>query len=303
MERLVRGGVRAVCFASLGGVVGYLFSVLFGSVLGRILGQGTGAPDDVAVIGIALGALTAALMSEPAADEGPSSTLSMNEGLRARLTAESFGTFALVFAGTGAVIVNDLTGAVSPVGVALTFGLAVLALVHALGGVSAVHLNPAVTLGFFLARRFPARRVVPYAVSQFAGAVVASALLQLLFPGASTLGATRPAGPIGQSFCVETALALVLMFVVLSGASRAREWGAAAAVGAVVTAAVLFAGPVSGASMNPARSLAPALVAGKFDALWVYLAAPPFGAGLAVLVCRCVHGRPCCGVPAEQAHA
>src|SRR5437588_9884549 len=126
-----------------------------------------------------------------------------------RLAAELFGTFALVFAGTGAVIINDspgTAGAVSHVGVALTFGLIVLAMIYALGDVSGAHLNPAVTLGFLAARRLEARWVLPYVASQCAGALLASALLRLLFPDHPTLGMTRPAGPAAQSFVLETVL-------------------------------------------------------------------------------------------------
>jgi aquaporin Z len=201
-----------------------------------------------------------------------------------QLAAEAFGAFALVFAGTGAIVVNDTYGAVSHVGVALTFGLAVLALVYALGDVSGAHLNPAVTLGFLAAGRFPARRAAPYVLSQCAGALAASGLLWLLFPGHPTLGATRPAGPAAQSFVLEAVMTLLLMFVVLGVSTGAKEKGlmAGVAVGAVIGLAALFAGPACGASMNPARSLAPAVVSGRLDSLWVYLTAPVLGAGLAV---------------------
>jgi aquaporin Z len=222
------------------------------------------------------------------------------------LAAELFGTFALVFAGTGAIISNDVSGgAVTHVGVALTFGMIVLAMIYAVGDVSGAHLNPAVSLGFFLARRFPARRVLPYALSQCAGAVLASLLLRLLFPDHSTLGATRPAGPVVQSFILETVLTLMLMFVILSVSSGAQEKGvmAGVAVGAVIALEALFAGPICGASMNPARSLAPALVAAQFHHLWVYLTAPFLGAATAVLACRCIHEPACCAViPRSRAH-
>ena len=201
------------------------------------------------------------------------------------LAAELFGTFALVFAGTGAIVINEVHGgAVTHVGVALTFGLVVLALIYALGEVSGAHLNPAVTLGFFLARRFPASRVLPYVLSQCAGALPASLLLRLLFlDNTTTLGATRPAGPAVQSFVLEAVLTLLLMFVILSVSTGAKEKGvmAGVAVGAVIALEALFAGPVCGASMNPARSLAPAVVSLRLDHLWIYLAAPPLGAALA----------------------
>src|SRR6202035_294974 len=129
-----------------------------------------------------------------------------------KLFAECFGTFALVFAGTGAIVADDTSGhAVTHVGVALTFGLVVLSLIYALGDVSGAHFNPAVTVGFFLARRFPGRQMLPYILSQCAGAFLASALLLFLFPGHTTLGATRPAGPILQSFVLEIVLTLGLM--------------------------------------------------------------------------------------------
>jgi aquaporin NIP len=212
-----------------------------------------------------------------------------------KLAAEMFGTFALVFAGTGAIVVNDISrGTISHVGVALTFGLVVLAMIYAVGDVSGAHLNPAVTLGFFAAQRFPARSVLPYVMSQCLGALAASGLLYLLFPTHATLGATVPAGPAVQSFVLEVVLTWVLMFVILSVSVGPKEKGVMAgiAVGAVIAFEALFAGPISGASMNPARSLAPGLVAGQWDTLWVYLTAPVLGAGLAVLACRCVHQEP-----------
>jgi aquaporin Z len=221
-----------------------------------------------------------------------------------KLTAELLGTFALVFAGTGAIVINDVSkGAVSHVGVALTFGLVVLAMIYAVGDVSGAHLNPAVTFGFFAARRLPLRWAVPYILSQCAGALLGSSLLRFLFPDHPTLGATLPAGSAGQSLVFEVVLIALLMFVILSVSTGAKEKGITAgiAVGSVITFEALFGGPVSGASMNPARSLAPALVSGSWRDLWVYLTAPIVGAAVAVLACRCVRDKPCCGGLGKEA--
>jgi aquaporin Z len=217
--------------------------------------------------------------------------------------AETFGTFALVFAGTGAIVINDVSGGVvSHAGIALTFGLVVLAMIYAVGEVSGAHLNPAVTIGFFLARRFPGRRVPGYITSQCVGAFAASCLLHFLFPSNLTLGATMPAGPAVQSFILEFVLTLLLMFVILSVSTGAKEKGITAgiAVGAVIAFEAMFAGPISGASMNPARSLAPAFVSGHLDHIWLYLIAPVLGAAVAVLACRCIHESPCCSAFSKE---
>lgn len=215
-----------------------------------------------------------------------------------QLMAELIGTFALVFAGTGAIIINDVSGGmVTHVGVSLTFGFIVTTMIYAVGDVSGAHLNPAVTFGFFLARRFPASRILPYVISQCTGALLASGLLHLLFSSHATLGATLPAGAPLQSFILECALTFFLMFVILSVSTGSKEKGIAPgiAIGAVVGLEALFAGPISGASMNPARSLAPALMSGHVEHLWIYLLAPLLGAAAAVFACRCVHESPCCG--------
>jgi aquaporin Z len=212
--------------------------------------------------------------------------------------AEFFGTFSLVFAGTGAIIINDVAGGtVTHVGIALTFGLVVLAMIYAVGDVSGAHLNPAVTLGVFAACRMTARELVPYVISQCAGALAASVVLSNLFPQHATLGATVPAGSNLQSFVLEGILTCLLMFVILTVSTGAKEKGITAgiAVGAVIALEALFAGPISGASMNPARSLAPALVSAHCRSLWIYLIAPPLGALAAVPPCRCIKGKDCCG--------
>jgi MIP family channel proteins len=216
-----------------------------------------------------------------------------------KYAAEFMGTFALVFAGTGAIITNDIThGAVTNTGVALTFGMVVLTMIYAVGDVSGAHFNPAVTLGFFAARRLEGKMVLPYVLSQFSGALAASLLLRGLFPEHSTLGTTAPAGPVLQSLIFEIILTALLMFVILNVSTGAKERGITAgiAVGSVIALEALFAGPISGASMNPARSFAPALVSQHLAHLWIYLIAPVAGALLAVVACRCVR-KDCCSVP------
>ena len=223
---------------------------------------------------------------------------SKSNNLRA-IAAELIGTFALLFAGTGAVVINEVSGgAITHVGVALTFGLIVLAMIYTVGDVSGAHLNPAVTLGFWLARKFPGKQVLPYVLAQIAGALTASVVLRVLFPMNRLLGATQPSGTAWQTFVLELVLTAILMFVILNVSTGAKEKGITAgiAVGAVIGLEAMFAGPISGASMNPVRSLAPALVSGQLNALWIYVVAPVTGAALAVPAFYLVRGKDGCSV-------
>lgn len=220
------------------------------------------------------------------------------------LLAEALGTGCLVVAGTGAIVVNQLTGGgVSHVGVALVFGLVVLVLIVALGEVSGAHFNPAVTLGLACTGRCAWRAVPWYIAAQLAGAFAGSGVIALLFPSHETLGATLPLGSVRQAIVMEVLITFALMLVVLAvsrglkdkgsdgGVADARtagggNVGAAIAVGGVVCCGALWAGPITGASMNPARSIALAVVAGQTQHLWVYCVAPVVGAALAVVCGR-----------------
>jgi aquaporin Z len=214
-----------------------------------------------------------------------------------KLLSEFFGTFGLVFAGTGAIVIDQISGgAITHVGVALTFGLIVLAMIYTFGDISGAHLNPAVTIGFWAARRMSGREVLPYVASQITGAIFASGLLRFLFPENKLLGATLPAGSEMQSFILEIVLTFFLMLTILNVSTGSKEKGITAgiAVGSVIALEALFAGPICGASMNPARSFAPALVSEHFEHLWIYLIAPPLGAVAAMFACRCVREQGCC---------
>ena len=214
-----------------------------------------------------------------------------------RFGAEFIGTFALVFAGTGAIVIDEVSGgSVTHVGVALTFGLIVLAMIYTLGDISGAHINPAVTIGFWFSRRFPGRDVLPFVASQCAGAFAATGILRLLFPQNALLGTTVPAGSAWQSFVLEFLLTAMLMFVILSVSTGAKEKGITAGivVGSVIALEAMFAGPICGASMNPARSLAPAIVSMHLENLWIYLVATVAGAIVGVFGCRCVRETGCC---------
>ena len=195
--------------------------------------------------------------------------------------AEYFGTFALVFAGTGAIVVDDVTnGGVGNLGIAAAFGLVVMVMVYSLGDISGAHINPAVTLGFAISRHFPVSKVPLYWISQFGGAITASLLVRLLFGNTASLGATIPRTSITTSFILEIILGIFLMVVIMAVATGTKEVGgmAAIAIGGTIALGAIFAGPISGASINPARSFAPALVTGDLKDVWVYLLAPSIGA-------------------------
>jgi aquaporin Z len=202
-----------------------------------------------------------------------------------RYVAEILGTFAIVFCGTGAIIIDQQTnGAITHVGVAITFGLIVMAMIYALGNISGAHLNPAVTIAFTLAKKFEVKQVAPYIISQLVGALLASLVLKYLFPTNEFLGATLPSGTALQSFILEFLLTFFLMLVIINVATGSKEQGmfAGLAIGSTVLLEAMFAGPICGASMNPARSLAPAIVSGHTEHLWVYISATILGASLAI---------------------
>ena len=208
------------------------------------------------------------------------------------LFAEAIGTFALVFAGCGAIMVDATGGGLGHPGVAASFGLVIMVMIYALGHVSGAHFNPAVTLAFALSRHFPWPRVGLYWTAQAAGAVLAALALRFSLGDVARLGATLPSGSDRQSFAWEVALTFLLMLVIMAVATDARAVGEAAAIaiGGTVALAALVGGPVSGASLNPARSLGPALVSGELGGLWIYLIAPPLGAILAAGVYQLLRG-------------
>jgi MIP family channel proteins len=198
------------------------------------------------------------------------------------LAAEAIGTFALVFAGCGAVMVDAKTHQLGHIGVAITFGLVIMFGIYAVGHISGAHFNAAVTFAFALTRHFPWPRAVAYVAAQFVGAVTAAALLRASLGNIAKVGATFPSGSNGQSFLWELVMTAFLMFVILAVATDTRAVGEAAAIaiGGTIGLDAMFGGPISGASMNPIRSLAPGLVSGDLNAIWVYLLAPTLGAAV-----------------------
>ena len=214
--------------------------------------------------------------------------------LARRAAAEGLATFALVFAGCGAIVANSVyEGAVGTVGIGLVFGLIILVMVYATGHLSGAHINPAVTIAFTLSRHFPAREAVAYVAAQLGGAIAGALVLLMVWPEQpAQLGATVPTVGVGSALVYEVILTAILMFVIMAVATDTRAVGQAAAIaiGATVGLDAIFGGPVTGASMNPARSLGPALAAGEWSDFWIYLAGPLVGAALGALAYQLVRG-------------
>ncbi|MDQ3019008.1 MAG: aquaporin [Bacteroidota bacterium] len=209
-----------------------------------------------------------------------------------KYAAEFIGTFGLVFCGTGAIIINEQTnGAIGHIGISITFGLIILAMIYTFGDISGAHLNPVVTISFFFANRFDKNEILPYIISQIAGAFLATGVLKALFPNNQNLGSTIPSGSAFQSFVIEFILTYFLMLVIINVSQGSKEIGVLAgiAIGATVLLEAMFAGPISGASMNPARSLAPGIFSGNIQTLWIYITAPVFGAVAATLTWRAMN--------------
>ena len=211
--------------------------------------------------------------------------------------AEFIGTFAMVFCGTGAMIINEVTGGnVTHVGIGITWGLIVMAMIYAFGEISGAHFNPAVSIAFAYAKKFSWKEVPKYIFFQIAGAFAASLLLMWLFPKSELLGATIPSVDIWRAFVLELILTFFLMVVIINVSTGSKEVGmmAGIAIGGVVLLEALFAGPITNASMNPARSLAPNIVSGNIEGIWLYILAPIIGALLAVVSCKFVKHENCC---------
>ncbi len=209
--------------------------------------------------------------------------------------SELIGTFILVFCGTGAIVINHITnGAVGHLGIAMTFGLVVMAMIYSIGEISGAHINPAVTIAFWIGGRFQRKHLIPYLVFQITGALLASLCLRLIFPESVTLGETLPRDGIIQSFVLELILTFILMYVILHVSTSSKEVGTTAgiAIGGIVGLEAAFAGPICGASMNPARSIGPAVINMNLTHLWAYVAAPICGAISAVVIHKFVQQQP-----------
>lgn len=207
------------------------------------------------------------------------------------MVAEIISTFILVFTGCGAVMVNEISnGKVTSVGVSLAFGLVVTIMIYAVGHISGAHMNPAVTLAFAVARHFPWTQVPLYAAAQCIGSITASFMLRWILHPAAYEGATLPTGSDVQSFLLEIVITFILMFVIAAVSTDTRACGelAGIAVGSAVALNALMAGSISGASMNPARSLGPATASGNYHSLWVYMAGPTIGALMGMLTYNCI---------------
>jgi aquaporin NIP len=218
------------------------------------------------------------------------------------LVAEFIGTFALVFAGAGALMVDAKTHALGHVGVAISFGLVIMVMIYAVGHVSGAHFNPAVSFAFALTRHFPWARLGAYWLAQVAGAIVAAAILRGSLGDFAQVGATLPSGSQRQAFLWELVLTFFLMFVIMAVATDTRAVGEAAAIaiGGTVGLDAMFGGPITGASMNPARSLGPALISGDSHALWLYIVAPLAGAALGAVAYQVVRGEQPALVPSAE---
>ncbi len=211
--------------------------------------------------------------------------------------SEFLGTFALVFCGTGAMTINEVTGGdVTHVGIGITWGLIVMAMIYAFGDISGAHFNPAVSIAFAYAKKFSWKEVPKYIIAQILGAFAASLILWFLFPESEFLGSTTPKVDVWRAFVLELLLTFFLMLVIINVSTGSKEIGVIAgiAIGSVVLLEALFAGPITNASMNPARSLAPNIVSGNLHGLWLYIIAPVLGALLAVTSCKLVKDDNCC---------
>jgi aquaporin NIP len=207
-------------------------------------------------------------------------------GLTKRMFSELIGTFIMVFCGAGAIVVNQLTGAITHFGIAALFGLVVAAVIFSFGSSSGAHINPSVSLTLFVLKKMSLKELVVYVSSQITGAILACLLLSVIFPDAITLGQTNPSGSEAQTFILEMFITFILMLTVLRIPESDTIVPAALSVGCAVFILALFAGPISGASMNPARSIGPSIVSGDVSNLWIYIVAPCLGALMAIPVNR-----------------